>query len=332
MSKPIFIIAEAGVNHNGSLDLAKKLIDKALWAGADAVKFQSFKANSLMTESAPKAAYQKINTGEESQFDMIKRLELDYDSHILLKEYADKKGIEFMSTPFDHESIDLLSEIGVKRFKVGSGDLTNLPYLRHMAGKSIPIILSTGMSDMEEIKSVVSALKNTGFPQSLITILHATTEYPAPVNEVNLKAMQSMSKELGIEIGYSDHTQGIEVPIAAAALGATVIEKHFTLDRNMDGPDHKASLEPQELKEMVEAIRKVELSLGDGIKVPTLSESKNKTAARKSLIAAKSIVKGEVFTEENLCVKRPGSGISPMKWDEFIGKPSQKNYDKDELI
>jgi len=332
MSKSIFIIAEAGVNHNGSLELAKQLIDKAHWAGADAVKFQSFKAVSLMTESAPKADYQKRNTGEESQFEMIKRLELDYDSHIILKEYADKKGIEFMSTPFDHESIDLLSRIGVKRFKVGSGDLTNLPYLRHMASKSLPIILSTGMSDMEEIKTVVSALKETGFPQNLITILHATTEYPAPIDEVNLRAMQSLIKELGLEIGYSDHTQGIVIPIAAAALGAAVIEKHFTLDRNMDGPDHKASLEPQELKEMVGAIRKVELSLGDGVKVPTLSESKNKTAARKSLIAARPIAKGEMFTEENLCVKRPGSGISPMKWDQFIGRPSEKNYDKDELI
>ena len=332
MSKSIFIIAEAGVNHNGSLELAKQLIDKAHWAGADAVKFQSFKAVSLMTESAPKADYQKRNTGEESQFEMIKRLELDYDSHIILKEYADKKGIEFMSTPFDHESIDLLSRIGVKRFKVGSGDLTNLPYLRHMASKSLPIILSTGMSDMEEIKTVVSALKETGFPQNLTTILHATTEYPAPIDEVNLRAMQSLIKELGLEIGYSDHTQGIVIPIAAAALGAAVIEKHFTLDRNMDGPDHKASLEPQELKEMVGAIRKVELSLGDGVKVPTLSESKNKTAARKSLIAARPIAKGEMFTEENLCVKRPGSGISPMKWDQFIGRPSEKNYDKDELI
>jgi len=332
MSKSIFIIAEAGVNHNGSLDLAKQLIDKAQWAGADAVKFQSFRATSLMTESAPKADYQKKTTGEESQFEMIKRLELDYDSHIILKEYADKKGIEFMSTPFDHESIDLLSRIGVRRFKVGSGDLTNLPYLRYMAGHSLPIILSTGMSDMKEIKAVVDALKDIGFPKRDITILHATTEYPAPVNEVNLMAMQSMSTELGIEIGYSDHTQGIEIPIAAAALGATVIEKHFTLDRNMEGPDHKASLEPQELKAMVEAIRKVELSLGDGVKVPTLSEAKNKTAARKSLVAAQSIVKGELFTEENLCVKRPGSGLSPMRWDEFIGRPAPKNYEKDELI
>ena len=332
MTQSIFIIAEAGVNHNGSLDLAKQLIDKACWAGADAVKFQSFKAGSLMTKSAPKADYQKETTGEESQFEMIKRLELDYDSHVILRDYADKKGIEFMSTPFDHDSIDLLSRIGVKRFKIGSGDLTNLPYLRHMARKALPIILSTGMSDMDEIKKVTSALKSTGFPMNLLTILHATTEYPAPVNEVNLLAMLSMKKELGIDVGYSDHTQGIEIPIAAAALGAVVIEKHFTLDRNFEGPDHKASLEPQELKDMVLAIRKVEHALGDGVKIPTPSESKNIAAARKSLVAAESIKKGELFSQDNLCVKRPGSGINPMRWDEFVGRPSPKNYDKDELI
>ncbi len=332
MSKSVFIIAEAGVNHNGSIDLAKELIDKASWAGADAVKFQSFKAEKLMTKSAPKADYQAENTGQESQYDMIKRLELDEKAHILLRDYAATKGIEFMSTPFDHESIDLLAEIGVKRFKVGSGDLTNLPFLRYMTTKSLPIILSTGMSDMQEIKAVLAEIAKTGFPNDQITVLHATTEYPAPIDEVNLLAMKSMMKELKVVVGYSDHTKGIEIPIAAVALGATVIEKHFTISRDFEGPDHKASLEPAELKQMVDGIRKIEKALGNGEKNSSPSENKNKIAARKSLVAAMKIQRGELFTEENLCVKRPGSGIDPMRWDEFIGKPALRNYEKDELI
>ncbi len=332
MSKSVFIIAEAGVNHNGSIDLAKELIDKASWAGADAVKFQSFKAEKLMTKSAPKADYQAENTGQESQYDMIKRLELDEKAHILLRDYAATKGIEFMSTPFDHESIDLLAKIGVKRFKVGSGDLTNLPFLRYMTTKSLPIILSTGMSDMQEIKAVLAEIAKTGFPNDQITVLHATTEYPAPIDEVNLLAMKSMMKELKVVVGYSDHTKGIEIPIAAVALGATVIEKHFTISRDFEGPDHKASLEPAELKQMVDGIRKIEKALGNGEKNSSPSENKNKIAARKSLVAAMKIQHGELFTEENLCVKRPGSGIDPMRWDEFIGKPALRNYEKDELI
>lgn len=332
MSQAIFIIAEAGVNHNGSLDMARQLIDKAAWAGVDAVKFQSFKASKLMTKETPKADYQKKTTSGDSQFEMIKKLELSYNDHKVLKDYATKKGLEFMSTPFDHDSIDLLTEIGVKRFKVGSGDLTNVPYLRHMACKKLPIILSTGMAEMDEIVKALSVIEKAGLPKEKITVLHATTEYPAPFNEVNLCAMTSMRKDLKMKIGYSDHTPGIEIPIAAVALGATIIEKHFTLDNSLEGPDHKASLEPEELKQMVEAIRNIEKALGDGFKTASPSEIRNIPAARKSLVAARKIKKGEVFNAENLCVKRPGSGINPLRWDEFMGKPAPKNYEKDELI
>lgn len=332
MSQRIFIIAEAGVNHNGDLDLARQLIDQAVRAGADAVKFQSFKADSLMTRSAPKADYQKVTTGEGNQFDMIRKLELDADAHIMLKDYATRKGIEFMSTPFDPDSIDLLAEIGVRRFKVGSGDLTNVPYLRHMAAKKLPIILSTGMANMKEVVQAVEVIRMTGFPLSNLTLLHATTEYPAPFSEINLRAMLTMKKKLGVQVGYSDHTEGIEVPIAAAALGAEVIEKHFTLDRLMEGPDHRASLEPHELRQMVTAIRHIEAALGSGVKDPSPSELKNRSAARKSLVASRPIKKGEPLSEKNMCVKRPGSGISPLRWDDFMGRPAPKNYDKDELI
>lgn len=332
MNPSIFIIAEAGVNHNGSLELARQLIDKAAWAGVDAVKFQSFKASKLLTRDTPKASYQKKTTAGDSQFEMIQKLELNYDDHIVLRDYTRKKGLEFMSTPFDHDSIDLLAEIGVKRYKVGSGDLTNVPYLRHMASKKLPIILSTGMAEMDEIRHAVKTITSTGFPKENLIILHATTEYPAPFAEINLMAMVSMKEDLQLTIGYSDHTPGIEVPVAAAALGARVIEKHFTLDKNMEGPDHKASLEPDELRQMVQAIRNIEIALGNGKKEPSPSEIKNIPAARKSLVAAIPIKKGDLFTSENLCVKRPGSGISPLRWDEFIGKPAPKNYEKDELI
>lgn len=332
MNSSIFIIAEAGVNHNGSLELARQLIDKAAWAGVDAVKFQSFKASKLLTRDTPKASYQKKTTAGDSQFEMIQKLELNYEDHIVLRDYTLEKGLEFMSTPFDHDSIDLLAEIGVKRYKVGSGDLTNVPYLRHMASKKLPIILSTGMAEMYEIRHAVKTIISTGFPKENLTILHATTEYPAPFAEINLRAMLSMKKDLQLTIGYSDHTPGIEVSIAAAALGAKVIEKHFTLDKNMEGPDHKASLEPDELRQMVQAIRNIEIALGNGKKEPSPSEIKNIPAARKSLVAASPIKKGDLFSSENLCVKRPGSGISPLRWDEFIGKPAPKNYEKDELI
>lgn len=332
MSRPIFIIAEAGVNHNGNLDIARALIDQAAWAGVDAVKFQSFKASKLLTPATPKADYQTQNTGAESQYEMIQRLELDEQAHLLLRDYTLSKGLEFMSTPFDHDSIDLLAALGVSRFKIGSGDLTNVPYLRHMAAKKRPIILSTGMAEMNEIKAAIDILLRAGLPKEQLTLLHATTEYPAPMNEVNLKAMIRMRDELKLQIGYSDHTPGIEVPIAAAALGATVIEKHFTLDKTMDGPDHRASLEPPELKAMVQAIRNIEKALGSGEKEPSPSELRNRSAARKSLVAARRIRLGEKFTEDNLCVKRPGSGISPLRWDEFLGKPAPKNYEKDELI
>jgi len=332
MSPSIFIIAEAGVNHNGNIDLARQLIDKAALAGVDAVKFQSFKASKLLTRDAPKAAYQKKTSKGNSQFEMIQKLELSYEAHIVLRDYTLEKGLEFMSTPFDHDSIDLLSDIGVKRFKVGSGDLTNVPFLRHLASKKLPIILSTGMAEMNEIRHALKVIETTGFPMKDLTILHATTEYPAPFAEVNLMAMISMKRDLNVRIGYSDHTPGIEIPIAAAALGAKVIEKHFTLDRNMEGPDHKASLEPNELRQMVLAIRNIEKALGTGKKEPSPSEIKNIPAARKSLVAAIPIRKGELFTSDNLCVKRPGSGINPLRWDEFIGKPAPKNYEKDELI
>ncbi|MCK5820702.1 MAG: N-acetylneuraminate synthase [Bacteroidales bacterium] len=332
MSTSIFIIAEAGVNHNGSLELAKQLIDKAAWAGVDAVKFQSFKASKLLTRDTPKAGYQKKSSAGDSQYEMIQKLELTHDDHIVLRDYTWKMGLEFMSTPFDHDSIDLLADIGIKRFKVGSGDLTNVPYLRHMASKRLPIILSTGMAEMSEIRQALKTITATGFPKDELTLLHATTEYPAPFAEINLKAMISMKNDLNIRIGYSDHTPGIEVPVAAAALGARVIEKHFTLDKNMEGPDHKASLEPDELKHMVDAIRNIEKALGSGKKEPSPSEIKNIPAARKSLVAAVQIKKGDSFSPENLCVKRPGSGISPLRWDEFIGKPAPKNYEKDELI
>lgn len=332
MNQRIFIIAEAGVNHNGNLDLARQLIDQAVWAGADAVKFQSFNASKLMTRNTPKAEYQKNTTGEGSQFEMIKKLELDYEAHIQLRDHAIRMGIEFMSTPFDHDSIDLLAEIGVRRFKVGSGDMTNIPYLRHMAAKNLPIILSTGMADLSEVEQAVKAILKTGFRKKWLTLLHATTEYPAPMEEINLKAMLTMKEKFGLQVGYSDHTQGIEVTVAAAALGAEVIEKHFTLDRNMEGPDHKASLEPAELKSMVDAIRNIEKALGNGTKEPSVSELKNRGAARKSLVAARKIKKGELFDAQNLCIKRPGSGISPLRWDEFIGRPAPKNYEKDELI
>ena len=329
-----FIIAEAGVNHNGSLELAQKMIDAAVDAGADAVKFQTFKAEKVVSKYAQKAEYQKkATTVDESQLEMIKKLELDAATHRILIDYCTKKNIRFLSPPFDLGSIDLLNELGLNIFKIPSGEITNLPYLRKIGALKKEIILSSGMADLGEIKDALAVLIGAGTKLKDITVLHCNTEYPTPIEDANLKAMLTIKAAFpGVNIGYSDHTLGIEIPVAAVAMGATIIEKHFTLDKNMEGPDHKASLEPNELKAMVHAIRNVEKALGSGIKKPSHSELKNKPIARKSLLAAKSILKSEVFTQENLTVKRPGTGISPMRWDEVIGKQASKDYQQDELI
>lgn len=326
-----FIIAEAGVNHNGDIGIAKKMIDAASAAGADAVKFQTFKTERIVSINAPKAEYQIENTNIiESQYQMLKKLEIDKEKHLELMEYCEKKNILFLSTPFDIESVKMLAELGIEIIKIPSGEITNLPYLREVAKQKKKVILSTGMSNMQEIKEAVQILRQNGTED--ITVLHCNTQYPTPMEDVNLKAMISMKDELGLPVGYSDHTQGIEVPIAAVAMGAAVIEKHFTLDRAMEGPDHKASLEPDELTAMVKAIRNIEKALGNGVKTLSKSEKDNLAIARKSIVAACKIEKGELFTEKNLTVKRPGNGISPMKWDEMIGKTADKTYDVDEMI
>lgn len=328
-----FIIAEAGVNHNGDITLAKKLIDVAYRAGVDAVKFQTFKANNVVSKYAQKADYQKETTNEnESQFEMIKKLELNEKIHHELINYCDNKNILFLSTPFDIESIDLLYKLGMKIFKIPSGEITNLPYLRHIGSLGKEIILSTGMADLGEIEDALDILITSGTPKENITILHATTEYPCPIEEVNLRAMQTISEAFKIRVGYSDHTNGIEVPIAAVAMGAVVIEKHFTLDKTMEGPDHKASLEPEELIKMVKAIRNIEKSLGNGIKKPSPSEVKNIIIARKSIVASCQIRQGEILSSDNITIKRPGNGINPMRFDEIIGSIALKDYSEDELI
>jgi N,N'-diacetyllegionaminate synthase len=328
------IIAEAGVNHNGSIELAKKLVDAAAEAGADYVKFQTFKANKIASKQAQKAAYQKQSTDvSESQLEMLKRLELDENAHLELIAYCKEKSIAFLSTAFDFESIELLQKLGITIGKIPSGEITNLPFLRKMAKAFPEIILSTGMSNMEEVKATIDALFQAGTKKENLTILHCNTEYPTPFQDVNLKAMLTIEKELNVQIGYSDHTLGIEVPIAAVAMGAKVIEKHFTLDRNMEGPDHKASLEPSELKTMIVSIRNIELALsGNGNKTMSNSELKNLTIVRKSIVASKFIHSGELFTEDNLTVKRPGIGISPMNWDIIIGQTSKKEFKPDDLI
>jgi N,N'-diacetyllegionaminate synthase len=327
------IIAEAGVNHNGSIELAKKLIDVAAEAAADFVKFQTFKAETLVTQTADKAEYQKeITNTDESQFEMIKKLELDKEAHEELMDYCEQKSIIFLSTAFDNGSIELLAKLDIPFYKIPSGEITNLPYLRHIGRMGKPIIMSTGMSSLEEVRDALNVLIESGAEKEQITILHCNTEYPTPMEDVNLKAMLTIKDELGVNIGYSDHTLGIEVPIAAVAMGATVIEKHFTLDRNMPGPDHAASLEPEELKAMVTAIRNIEKAMGGGEKEPSPSETKNISVARKSIVAKMSIKKGELFTEENLTVKRPGTGISPMGWDTVIGKVADSAYEMDDLI
>lgn len=332
MSK-VFIIAEAGVNHNGSLETAKKLIDVAVDAGADAVKFQTFKTESLVSKSAQKADYQKATTdANESQFEMIKKLELDLDTHKTLLNYCIEKNIMFLSTPFDHDSIKLLNDLGLKIFKIPSGEITNLPYLREIGKLKKRVILSTGMADIGEIEDALDVLTQARTKKEDITVLHANTEYPTPMEDVNLKAMVTIGKTFDVAYGYSDHTLGIEVDIAAVAMGASVIEKHFTLDKTMEGPDHKASLEPDELKMMVSSIRNIQSALGDGIKKPSKSESKNITIARKSIVAKCDIQKDDIFTEDNLTIKRPAQGMSPMKWDEIIGSIAKKDYKEDDLI
>lgn len=326
-----FIIAEAGVNHNGSLEIAKKLIDAAVEAKVDAVKFQTFKSEKLVSKNAKKAYYQEQSTSKgESQLEMLKKLELDVDAHNSLMDYCKERNIMFLSAAFDLESIDLLNELGIEIFKIPSGEITNYPYLKKIGKLKKKVILSTGMSYIYEIGEAIKVLKDNGAEE--ITVLHCNTEYPTPMEDVNLEAMNTIKEKFNVKVGYSDHTLGIEVAIAAVAMGAEVIEKHFTLDNNMEGPDHKASLEPKELEKMVKAIRNIEKAIGKGMKEPSKSEVKNLEAARKSIVASKFIKKGEPFTEENLICKRPGNGVSPMKWEEIINKTAGKDFEEDEMI
>lgn len=332
-AKRTFIIAEAGVNHNGSIKTAKKMIDAAVRAGADAVKFQTFVPEEIVCVNAPKAEYQKRTTGsKDSQLAMLKRLALNADAHRELLGYCGRKGITFLSSPFDMESIDLLNDLGLKVFKIPSGEITNLPYLRKIGGLRKQIIMSTGMADIKEIDRALKVLIKAGTSQRNITLLHCNTEYPTPFQDVNLLAMVTMRKRFGVKVGYSDHTPGIEVAIAAIALGAEVIEKHFTLDRKMKGPDHKASLEPKELEAMTKAIRHTEKALGNGIKRPSPSEIKNRNIVRKSIVASRPIKKGEIFSAENITAKRSGTGIKSMYWDSVIGRKATKFYRRDDPI
>ncbi len=329
----VLIIAEAGINHNGSFKLAKKLIDTAKICGADIVKFQSFKSKDLVIPNAKKANYQLKNSlKNETQINMLRNLELTFTEQIKLKKYCEEKKIEFLSTGFDLKSLEFLNNLQLKRFKIPSGEITNLPYLRVVGKFKKPIILSTGMSNIKEIREALIELYKSGADKKNITILHCTTEYPAPLNDINLNAMDTIRKEFNVKVGYSDHSSGIEVSLAAVALGATVIEKHITLDKNMDGPDHKASLEPDEFSKLVKGIRNISIALGSSEKRISASEIKNLKVARKSIVAKKRIKKGELFSEYNLCTKRPGTGISPMKWEEIIGLRSKKDYEIDELI
>ena len=331
MSKHVLIIAEAGVNHNGSLELAKQLIDKAVEAGVDIIKFQTFKSEKLVSKAAKQAEYQQRNIGkkDEGQLAMLKKLELSQTDHEELISYCNEKGIRFFSTAFDMDSIDYLHSLNMGLWKIPSGEITNYPYLRKIAQYQEPVILSTGMCELADIEAALNVLLQFGVKKALVTILHCNTEYPTPFEDVNLKAMLEIGEKFGVQIGYSDHTKGIEVPIAAVALGAMVIEKHFTLDKNMEGPDHKASLEPDELKAMVSAIRNIEQALGSGHKTISESERKNIEIARKSIVAARPIKAGELLTEENLTVKRPGNGINPMRWNEVVGTRAVQNYIED---
>ena len=333
MRAKTYIIAEAGVNHNGDLELAKKLIDAAVVAGADAVKFQAFKADRLVAHDAPLAEYQRRAAGtEESQYAMLKRLELDENQFRLLYAHCRDQGIDFLSSPFDLEGIDFLAALGLEVFKIPSGEITNLPYLRKIGRLQQSVLLSTGMADMEEVRFALDTLIEAGTARQKITVLQCNTEYPTPMEDVNLEAMRTMAETLGVAVGYSDHTEGIEVAIAAVSLGATVVEKHFTLNRSLPGPDHRASLEPDALQAMIAAIRNVEQALGNGIKMPSRSELPNRLVARKSIVAARAIEKGELFTENNLTVKRPGTGISPLRWDEALGRVALRNYAANEFI
>ena len=333
MTNKVHIIAEAGANHNGRIEIAKELINVAKIAGVDAVKFQTGKAENIISKFALKAEYQKNTTVEnESQLEMCKKLDLSYEAHIELIKICQKTKVLFLSSPFDLESIDLLNDLGLNMFKIPSGEITNLPYLRKIGSLNKKIIMSTGMANLEEIKDALDILTSSGTPKEKIILLHCNTEYPTPMEDVNLKAMLTMRDELGMKVGYSDHTLGIEIPVAAVAMGASVVEKHFTLDRTMSGPDHRASLEPDELKAMVIAIRNIEKAMGDGVKKPSMSEKKNILIVRKSILALRPIQKGEVFTENNVTTKRPGTGISPIRWDEVIGSIASKDYEYDELI
>lgn len=327
----VLIIAEAGVNHNGDINLAKEMAKTAKECGADIVKFQTAKLESLVTDFAPMADYQRENIGRAaSQKEMLKKILLSYENFMELSDYCKEIGIQFLSTPFDMESIDFLSDIGCTLWKIPSGEITNYPYLVKIAKFNQPIILSTGMSTLEEVEAAIEVLKENGAGE--VTLLHCTTEYPTPYKDVNLKAMNTMQNYFGCPVGYSDHTLGIEVPIAAVCMGATIIEKHFTLNRNMEGPDHKASLEPEELRMMISSIRKIEEAMGDGIKKPSPEEISNIAAARKSIVAKCDIEAGELFTENNLTTKRPGTGINPMRWEEIIGQSAKRNFSADELI
>jgi len=329
----VTIIAEAGVNHNGDIDLAKSLIDVAADAKADIVKFQTFSADRQVTNNAPKAQYQKESSNSnESQFLMLKKLELSVEMHLELIKHCEARKIDFLSTGFDIQSVDFLNGLNQKMFKIPSGEITNLPYLRHIGKIGKPVLLSTGMSNLKEVESALDALEKSGTNRNKITVLQCTSSYPAPKSEANLNAMINFKKELNVAVGFSDHTLGIDISLAAVALGASVIEKHFTLDKSFPGPDHKASLEPKELKEMVVAIRNIEVSLGDGIKKVMPSEISNIDVARKSLVAKKQINKGDIYTAENITAKRPGTGVSPMFWDQFLGKKALRYYKIDDFI
>jgi N,N'-diacetyllegionaminate synthase len=336
MNANTLVIAEAGVNHNGDLDLARQLVDIAADAGADLVKFQTFNADRLATRNARKADYQVNTTGaDESQHTMLRRLELNEEAHRILIKHCAQRGIGFFSTGFDIECVNLLVRLGLQRFKIPSGEVTNLPYLRHigrLAAEAGQVILSTGMATLAEIDDALHALEQAGTARAQITVLHCNTDYPTPAQDVNLRAMTSIANAFGVRVGYSDHTQGIEVAIAAVALGASVIEKHFTVSRSLPGPDHQASLEPAELKAMVSAIRNIELAMGDGIKRPTMRELQNRQVVRKSIVSARAIAAGEAFSAENLTTKRPGTGLSPMRWDDIIGRPAPRTFAADELI
>ena len=331
-NSPVFIIAEAGVNHNGDINLARKLVDLSIDAGADAVKFQTYITEEIVTHHAEKADYQKKTTGsrQESQFEMLKKLELSFEEFREVKTYCEKKEIVFLSTPFDHKSADFLEELEIPAFKIASGEIINFPLLTFIASKGKPLIISTGMSTLEEVEKALEIIHKTR--NSKVVLLHCTSDYPARVEDVNLRAMSTMSKNFHLPVGLSDHTTGIEISLAAVAMGASIIEKHFTLDKDLPGPDHRASLGPQELKALVKAIRNIEKALGNGEKTPTRSEMDTKLIARKSIVAAIEIKKGDVLNEHNLTVKRPGNGISPMKWKEVAGKKAVRDFEKDELI